>query len=297
MAFEPNYATTGRFYVYYNDKTGDVNIARYNVSANDANVADPNSAKVILTIAHHTYGNHNGGWLGFGPDKFLYAAVGDGGSGGDPDCRGQNPQELLGKMLRLNVVGQITYTLPITNMAGAAPEVWATGLRNPWRNSFDRQSGELYIADVGQNAWEEVDVAPANAASGINFGWSKREGKHNYDNACAASSVVARDPVLDYAHQDGNGSITGGYVYRGSSQPWLNGTYFYGDASSGRVWAMTQTQPGVYSSVQITQTGRTIASFGEDKQGELYIADLGGTVYRLTSKALLNSVYLPLVNK
>jgi glucose/arabinose dehydrogenase len=306
LAFEPNYATTRRFYVYYTDKnsatSGDIVIARYTTS-NNPDVANTQETRV-LTIPHRVHGNHNGGWLGFGPDNFLYAGIGDGGSGGDPDCRALNPQDLLGKLLRLNVVGQITYTAPITNMhsitSSAAPEVWAIGVRNPWRNSFDRQSGEFYIGDVGQNEWEEISTLPAHSAAGKNLGWSKREGKHDFSNGCPASAIPVTDPTAEYNHAEstvGCASVTGGYVYRGISQPWLNGNYFYGDACSGQLWAMWQPQPGSYTYTQILDTDWNIVSFGEDKQGEIYVVHHGGAIYRLASKLLLKVAYLPLVRK
>ena len=310
LAFEPNYAKTKRFYVYYSDRnpdtSGDIVIARYTAS-DDPDVANTSETRV-LTIPHRLHGNHNGGWLGFGPDGFLYAGIGDGGSGGDPDCRATNPQDLLGKLLRLNVVGQITYTAPISNMhsitASAAPEVWAIGVRNPWRNSFDRQSGAFYVGDVGQNAWEEVSALPANSAAGLNLGWSNREGNHTYSNSCAASPIASIDPVAEYNHSESTSpcaSVTGGYVYRGSSQPWLNGNYFYGDACSGQLWALWQPQPGVYTHTQILDTAWAIVSFGEDKQGELYIVHHGGTkdgaVYRFASKLLSKATFMPVVMK
>ena len=258
LAFEPNYATTQRFYVYYSDRdsdpspdvdtTGDIVIARYTAASDNQDVANTLETRV-LTIPHRTYGNHNGGWLGFGPDGFLYAGTGDGGNGGDPDCRSSNPHDLLGKLLRLNVVGQITYTSPISNLqntiTNAAPEVWAIGVRNPWRNSFDRQTGAFYVGDVGQNIWEEINALPAHSAAGLNLGWNRREGNHSYSDSCAASLIANTDPVAEYNHAESTGqcaSVTGGYVYRGSSQPWLNGSYFYGDACSGQLWALWQPQ-------------------------------------------------------
>ena len=286
LAFEPNYAQTGRFYVYYTNNAGDENIARYTRSITDTNLADPLSATLLLTITHPNETNHNGGWLGFGPDGFLYAGTGDGGGGGDPQCTAQNLNELRGKMLRLNVVGAITYTTPISNMANARPEVWAIGLRNPWRNSFDRLTGDFYIADVGQGAWEEVNAAPAGSAAGLNFGWSQREGRHDYNNNCPPSGIPQTEPFFDYGHNAAGGrSVTGGYVYRGPSYPWLNGFYFFGDFGSGRIWASSQpTTTGVYSTVEILDTNYGISSFGEDASGELYLINYGaGDILRLQS--------------
>lgn len=283
LAFEPNYASTGRFYVYYTNNDGDQAIVRYSVSSNP-NVANAGSAVPIMTIPHPNQNNHNGGWLGFGPDNNLYIGVGDGGGGGDPYCTAQNVNDWRGKILRINVAGQVTYTIPSGNIfaAGQKPEVFAIGLRNPWRSSFDRMTGDLYIADVGQTAREEVNFAPANLGAGVNYGWSKFEGNLPYSNGCPASSIPPRAPFVDYGRSLGT-SITGGYVYRGSNYPWLNGTYFYGDFGSGRVWAAWQTSSGVFSTTQINVPAYNFSSFGEDVNGELYLVDYGGVVYRLTS--------------
>jgi glucose/arabinose dehydrogenase len=285
LAFEPNYATTGRFYIYYTASgSGDIVISRYNVSTN-ANVANALSATPLITIPHNLQSNHNGGWLGFGKDGFLYAGVGDGGGGGDPYCNAQTVGARLGKMLRMNVVGQTSYTSPTTNTfaAGQAAEVWAIGLRNPWRSSFDRLTGDLYIGDVGQGAREEVNYLPANTSAGTNHGWPQREGNIAYSSPCANSGIVQSNPFFDYGRSLGQ-SVTGGYVYRGSNYPWLNGFYFFGDFSAGRMWASWQTTPGVFSTVVVKDsTGVNISSFGEDVNGELYVVGYGGTIYRLTS--------------
>ena len=239
LAFEPNYKTTGRFYVYHTvqrDGHSDEVIARYTVSSSNPDVADKTTRQEVLYIPHHALvngtdqdnGNHNGGWIGFGPDSLLYADVGDGGGGGDPFCSGQNADLLLGKVLRLNVVGQVAYTAPTSNTftSPQKPEAWAFGLRNPWRASFDRQTGDFYIADVGQGEREEVNFVPAGSAAGLNFGWNRFEGLKAYGNSCTASTIAPTSPITDYTHAVGN-SITGGYVYRGAAYPWLNGVYFY----------------------------------------------------------------------
>ena len=291
LAFEPNFANTGRFYVYYTNNNGDENIARYTRSLTDTSIANSLSATILITVPHPDQANHNGGWLGFGPDGFLYAATGDGGGGGDPFCAAQNASELRGKMLRLNVVNQVRYTSPTTNTFAITattkiPEVWALGLRNPWRNSFDRQTGQLYIADVGQGAWEEVNAVPAGASAGLNFGWSQREGRHNYSSGCAPSGIAQTEPFFDYDHSaTGGQSVTGGYVYRGPSYPWLNGVYFFADFVSGRIWASTSlTTTGVYNTVEITNTNFGISTFGEDVAGELYFADYDNSdIYRINS--------------
>lgn len=304
LAFEPNYATTGRFYVYYTNKSGNQVIARYQVSGNP-DIADPSSGQILLTIPHPNYGNHNGGWLSFGPDGNLYAGTGDGGGGGDPFCAAQDPADLRGKILRLNVVGQVTYTIPAGNVFTATqrPEVWAIGLRNPWRNSFDRQTGDLYIADVGQNAREEVNFAPANSPAGLNFGWSQYEGSIPYSDGssnagpfdCPPSGITPTMPITDYGRSLGS-SITGGYVYRGQSYPWLNGVYFYADFGSGKLFAAWKSSPGSsFTGAFIRDTGYSVASFGEDVNGELYLVNYtNNTIYRLTSEFRGQSVYVPI---
>lgn len=302
LAFEPNYATTDRFYVYYTNKSGDQVIARYQVSGNP-DVADPSSGQILLTIPHPNYGNHNGGWLGFGPDNNLYAGVGDGGGGGDPFCAAQDPADLRGKILRLNVVGQVTYTIPAGNVFTTTqrPEVWAIGLRNPWRNSFDRQTGDLYIADVGQNAREEVNFAPANSPAGLNFGWSQYEGSIPYSDGssnagpfdCPPSGITPTVPITDYGRSLGS-SITGGYVYRGQRFPWLNGVYFYADFGSGKLFAAWKSSSGSsFATAFIRDTGYNVSSFGEDVNGELYVVDYtNNTIYRLKFRG--RSVYAPI---
>ncbi|MCS6848275.1 MAG: PQQ-dependent sugar dehydrogenase [Anaerolineae bacterium] len=303
LAFEPNYVTTGRFYVYYTNKSGDQVIARYQVSSNP-DVADPNSGQILLIIPHPEYGNHNGGWLGFGPDGNLYAGVGDGGGGGDPFCAAQDPTDLRGKILRLNVAGQVTYTIPAGNIFTTTqrPEVWAIGLRNPWRNSFDRQTGDLYVADVGQNAREEVNFAPASSSAGLNFGWSQFEGSIPYSDGssnagafdCPPSGIAPTMPITDYGRSLGS-SITGGYVYRGQRYPWLNGVYFYADFGSGKLFAAWKSSPNSpFATAFIRDTGYNVSSFGEDANGELYLVSYSGAIYRLRSEFRGKLVYVPI---
>lgn len=286
LAFEPNYATSQRFYIYWTGPTGDINITRMGPKTGDPNQADPISASLLLTVSHSTQSNHNGGWLGFGPDQFLYAAIGDGGSQNDPNCNGQNVATRLGKILRINPVGQVTYTVPTTNSftAGQDPVVWAWGLRNPWRNSFDRLTGDLYIGDVGQGTWEEIDFVPAGSAAGLNYGWNRREGPVSSGLTGCSDNPPYVSPVLSHDHGVGN-SITGGYVYRGAKYPWLQGKYFYADYGAGKVWIATQTSPGVFSASQLTSTfgANTLSSWGEDAAGELYLVNINGTVYQLDS--------------
>jgi glucose/arabinose dehydrogenase len=288
LAFHPQYAANGRFYVYFTDPNGDIRIVRYLVSAADSNVADPLSADTVLAVAHPGQSNHNGGQLQFGPDGKLYAGLGDGGSGGDPDGNGQDRHALLGKLLRLDVDGASGYTIPATNPfqsdTTAAPEIWALGVRNPWRFSFDRQTGDLYIGDVGQGAWEEVDVQPAASAGGVNYGWVVMEGRHCYPpgtNTCNQTGLTL--PVIEYDHPAGC-SITGGYVYRGTRVPMLSGQYLYADYCTHFVRSF------VYSGGQATQQrnwtpqldpGGNVSSFAQDQRGELYILTLGGSLYRV----------------
>jgi glucose/arabinose dehydrogenase len=312
LAFEPNYASTGRFYIYYTNTSGDQVIARYTVSAGDPDKADPNSRVGILTIPHPTNGNHNGGWLGFGPDGMLYAGVGDGGGGGDPFCAAQNPDDLRGKILRLNVVGQSTYVAPPDNIFALPqkPEVWAMGLRNPWRSSFDRQTGDLYIGDVGQGAREEVSHLAAGSPSGADFGWSTYEGSLTYSNSCPDKTTGVIMPATDYGRSLGT-VVTGGYVYRGNQHAHLNGTYFFGDFDSGRIWALwVPTPTSAFTRTEVINTDLHISSFGEDSDGELYVVDYGcydnnscnptrpGAIYRLTSQSnLLPRMFLPMTRR
>ena len=296
LAFHPQYASNGQFFVYFtgNSNTGaginfgDIVIARFRRSAANPNLADPASRVNLLTIPHSTYQNHNGGALRFGPDGFLYAGVGDGGSGGDPFNSGQTLSSLLGKILRINVTGVPTYSIPASNpfrlVAGARPEIWAYGVRNPWRFSFDRSTGDLYIGDVGQNAWEEVNRQAASASGGANYGWNVCEGNHRYPPLATVTNCVPPlnyvAPILEYPRSDGS-SITGGYVYRGQSTPDLAGRYVLGDFSSSRLWHASATG-GAYTLI----AGLTpqVSTFGEGESGELYLANLGaGTISGFSS--------------
>ncbi len=302
LAFEPEYATTRRFYVYYTDNNGDQVIARY--LSDGADDADEQSAVIVLTIPHPNNGNHNGGWIGFGPDGLLYAGVGDGGGGGDPDCTGEDPAELRGKILRLDVVGQATYTSPPSNIfmpspSQQRPEVFAAGLRNPWRNSFDRTTGDLWIGDVGQGAWEEIDRLPAGSAAGANFGWSRFEGTHAYSNNCSnRTGKTETAPIFDYPHGSAGGnSVTGGYVYRGSRFPEIAGNYYFADFSTRRLWATFRSAPSSpYQTVVVANDlGFTPSSFGEDTNGELLVVDYDGAVRRLI--VLNRATLLPFTRK
>ncbi|GAB4421703.1 MAG: hypothetical protein Fur0044_19350 [Anaerolineae bacterium] len=296
VAFHPNYESNRFFYIYYTNTSGNLVIARYTTSSNNPSLADPASAQPILTIPHPTHSNHNGGQLMFGPlDGYLYIGTGDGGSGGDPDENAQNKNVLLGKILRINVNSGSPYSIPPDNpFAGAtagADEIWAIGVRNPWRFSFDRGDsggagkGDMYIGDVGQGQWEEISYQAAGTPGGVNFGWDCREGRHDFEPGNCSSGVALTDPIAEYSHSLGV-SVTGGYVYRGSQYPALFGYYFYADYGSGRIWSMTKTGSNSWSTPEQEygppSSTFSVSAFGEDEQGELYLLDyFGGTIRRL----------------
>jgi uncharacterized protein (TIGR03437 family) len=279
LAFPPGFATKKYFYVNYTDLLGDTVIARYRVTENP-DLADPASGTVILTI-DQPYDNHNGGGLAFGPDGYLYIGMGDGGSGGDPQNHAQNPNSLLGKMLRIDVenTGGAPYRIPADNpfaqSAGYRGEIWALGLRNPWRYSFDRQTGDLYIGDVGQSSWEEVSFQPASSRGGENYGWRRMEGAHCFNPASGCPQEGLTLPVVEYSQSAGDCSVTGGYVYRGARFPNLQGTYIYGDYCSGRIWGLTRDQSGWRNSLLLDST-INITAFGQDEAGNLFVTDHGG---------------------
>ena len=287
LAFHPDYAANGFFYVNYTDRAGDTVIARYTRSAANANVADPASAKVLLQV-DQPFANHNGGQLAFGPDRYFYIALGDGGSGNDPGDRAQNRADLLGKILRIDVDGGDPYAIPpgnpFVNTFISRAEVWAYGLRNPWRFSFDRVTGDLFIADVGQAQREEVNFQPASSNGGENYGWRVMEGSLCYippsDNCNREGRFV--EPVLEYGRAGGACSVTGGYVYRGTRSPRFNGVYFYGDFCNGVLRGARQTSPGVFADTIVVDTPHQISTFGEDVNGEVYLADYrNGAIYRI----------------
>ena len=290
LAFHPRYASNGRFFVDYTNKNGDITLARYSVSS-DPNRADPASGVVLLTIPHPDFSNHNGGQLQFGPDGYLYVGTGDGGSGGDPNNNAQNPLSLLGKILRLDVDSATPYAIPPSNpfitRISARGEIWAYGLRNPWRFSFDRATGDLWIADVGQGAWEEIDVQPAGSSGGQNYGWRRMEGTHCYNPATNCQDGSLTLPVLEYGHTNGACSVTGGYRYRGLRYPRLSGVYFYGDYCNGVISGAT-SQNGTFTTRTLASTGMMISTFGEDAAGEIYVADYAkGVVYQIVDPAPL----------
>lgn len=285
LAFHPNYAVNGYFYVNYTNTAGNTVIARYTVSTNP-NVADATSAVQILTV-NQPFSNHNGGTLKFGPDGYLYIGMGDGGSAGDPGNRAQNINENLGKMLRIDVDSASPYGIPADNpFVGAVPgndEIWAIGMRNPWKFSFDMANGDLWIGDVGQNQYEEINHIPSPAATGLNFGWKCYEGTHVY-STCTGTTTFTY-PLAEYSHGASNCSITGGYVYRGSTYPNLVGKYVFADLCSNKIGYV---QPG---SGTITWTATLpagyLTTFGQDINGEVYVgSSSNGTIYKLIDTSL-----------
>ena len=291
LAFHPQYAANGRFYVDYTDRSGETHVVEFTVSSN------PDSASAtereILAVTQ-PYSNHNGGQLAFGPDGDLYIGLGDGGSGGDPQGNGQNLGTLLGKILRIDVSSGSPYAIPADNpfvaRAGARGEIWSYGLRNPWRFSFDPETGDLMIGDVGQDLWEEIDHEPAGRG-GRNYGWNRMEATHCYPPGSPCDPTGLTLPVAEYAHSEGC-SVTGGYVYRGSALPELSGTYYYGDYCTGMIRSL-RIEAGIaverrdWTAVLRTALGgpmRGLSSFGIDARGELYMVLLGGEVYRLARK-------------
>jgi uncharacterized protein (TIGR03437 family) len=282
LAFPPDFAQKQRFYVDYTDVNGNTAIAQYRMTVN-ADVADGASGIVLLRVTQ-PFSNHNGGQIRFGPDGYLYVALGDGGSGGDPQGNAQNLGSLLGKLLRIDVdsaPGQlrIPSTNPFVNTAGARGEIWAYGLRNPWRFSFDRATGDLWIGDVGQDTYEEIDLQPAISPGGENYGWNRTEGLHCYTAGCSTMGLTP--PVFEYPHTAGACSITGGFRYRGNLSPGLRGTYVYGDYCNGRIWGL-EWNGSAWSNRLLLASGFLITTFGQDDEGEVYVADANtGTMRRI----------------
>jgi glucose/arabinose dehydrogenase len=333
MAFPDDFATSGIFYVYYNavvdlappavdgESNGtcdlgtgcDSVVARFRLS-DEPNRADPSSEEQLLVV-NQPYANHNGGQITFGPDGYLYVGLGDGGSGGDPHNLAQNKESLLGSMLRIKVNSTGPYEIPETNPYTPAPpaygglarivifpaprqEIWAAGLRNPWRYSFDRQTGDLYIADVGQSSYEEVNLQLASSTGGENYGWNVMEGNHCYGaSSCSFDGYVL--PIIEYDHSMGD-SITGGYVYRGSDYPELNGIYLYADYEEGKIWGAWPDRD-VWRNQLFLESGLTyaIVSFAEDQTGELYVIDMTGAIYKIVDLVSIHArptqLHLPMV--
>lgn len=287
LAFAPDFPVDDRIYVNYTDRNGDTVVARIEATPERA---DPSSESRVLKLEQPAR-NHNGGMLLFGPDRMLWIGTGDGGRANDAFGNGQNPATLLGKMLRLDVLSVTGegYVVPADNPwidatwqgQDVRDEVWAVGLRNPWRYSFDRATGDLWLGDVGQNAYEEIDFLPAGMTrqGGVNFGWPIMEGLHCFQTrSCDDSGLVL--PVVEYDHNGGNCSVTGGYVYRGAAFPLLTGVYFYGDFCSGRIWGYDAQDPDANPRL-LLDTDMQISSFGEDAEGELYVVDFRGAVFRI----------------
>jgi glucose/arabinose dehydrogenase len=311
VAFPPDYAAKGYFFVYYTNQSGDNQVSRFYVS-DEANVALPDSEELILYLNHPFHSNHNGGQLAFGPDGYLYIATGDGGGGGgDPEGNAQNTASLLGKILRIDTnVSQpiitasrvvylplvirggdndstLPYRIPADNpfvgIAGYREEIWALGLRNPWRFSFDPEMGDLYIGDVGQGSWEEIDFQPASSTGGENYGWNEMEGTHCYLPNCETSGMTL--PVFEYpTHAEGGCSVTGGQIYRGGSFSGMAGFYFFADYCNGRISGLIH-DGGTWQSQVLLDTSLNPSSFGESESGELYIADLSsGQIFQIVEQ-------------
>ena len=290
LAFDPQYSTSGRFFVSYVDLAGKSVLASYTVSSANPDVANAASASIRLTVDHPATAYHYSGGLAFGPDGFLYMALGDGGESTDPNNHGQSLADLLGNILRLDVSGATLYTIPATNpfvgQAGARGEVWAYGLRNPWRFSFDRANGDLYIGDVGQDTREEIDVSTAasGGGKGLNYGWATMEGATCY-RAAGCDQTGLTLPALDYPH-DPRCSVTGGYVYRGAAIPALQGTYFYADYCVSRLHSFRYSGGSATNQKEWTSLdpGNNVVSFGEDGAGELYVVTRGAGIYRIAPR-------------
>ncbi len=286
MAFHPNYAQNGFFYVNYTNTSGHTVIARYQVSSSNPNLANSGSAQIVMTI-NQPFGNHNGGHMAFGPDGFLYIGMGDGGSSGDPGNRAQNMNDLLGKMLRIDVNSGSTYSVPPSNpfvgQSGIQPEIWASGLRNPWKFCFDRANGDLWIADVGQNAKEEVNKRPGSSTGGENYGWRCYEGNSTFNTAGCAPAGTMVFPIADYGHSAPFSfcSITGGSVYRGSNYPALQGIYFFTDYCAGVLYGISGNDIAGYTTTNYGSAGAAVVAIQEDAAGELYIVRQGGTIAKI----------------
>lgn len=285
IAFPADYTTSGRFYVYYTVPGNDIKIVQFRRSAHDANLADPASARPVLTIDHHAFTNHNGGQLAFGREGDLYIGVGDGGSENDPDGNGQNTATLLAKILRIAPSPNGGYTIPASNpfarQSGKRQEIWAYGLRNPWRFSFDRTTGDMVIGDVGQDRWEELDFVPAGSGAGANYGWSVWEGDERFNSGQAANAIA---PVLTASHGSGYCAIIGGYVVRDRSLPSLYGRYLFGDYCRAKIESVKLASGRATGLHETGLEVPALSSFGQDASGRIYVASLKGPVYRLAQR-------------
>ena len=279
LAFHPEFLINGAFFVNYTDLQGSTVVARYHAVAENPDIADASSGEILFRLSQ-PYANHNGGHIEFGPDGYLYIALGDGGSANDPLGAGQNRQLLLGSILRIDVDSAAPYAIPLDNPfvgdPSARDEIWAYGLRNVWRFTFDRATGDMYMADVGQNQWEEINFQPADSAGGENYGWNVWEGKHIFAGGSAPNHVP---PIYEYSHSFGC-SVTGGNVYRGEAIAELEAVYLFGDWCSGRIWGAWRDHELAWHADELVKTGLPISSFGEDEAGEVYVIDYGGALYR-----------------
>ena len=282
LAFDPAYENNGLFYVYYSAKKPRRSVvSRFSVNPNDPGKADPGSESIVMEIAQ-PFSNHNGGQIAFGPDGYLYIGLGDGGRGGDPMLNGQNTATLLGSLIRIDVsdlAGRFRYRIPgdnpLSSIAGAKPEIWAYGFRNPWRFSFDRETGDLWLGDVGQNLWEEINLVK----KGRNYGWNVMEGAHCFRprNGCTETGLDL--PIIEYNSSQGC-SVIGGYVYRGTRLTSLFGTYLYGDFCRGTVWGLRHDGQTVIEHIVLAKVDAQITSFGEDQAGNVYILSRDDGIYR-----------------
>ena len=284
VAFHPRFAHNGWLYVYYTAPDGTNTLSRFRATA-DLQRGDPDTELVLLqqTSPHDT---HNGGMVAFGPDGMLYVGLGDGGGADDQFGNGQHGDTLLAKIVRIDVNTEpyaVPQDNPFVHTSTIRSETWASGLRNPWRFSFDRATGDLYIGDVGQNQWEEINFQPAMSRGGANYGWSIKEGSYCfYTTTCDSTGLT--DPIVAYDHYQGI-AVTGGYVYRGQHVPALYGAYLFGDYGTGRIWAAARDDRGVWTTTEVGQIPALISSFGEDEAGEVYLTDIGGgAVYRVTAQ-------------
>lgn len=286
LTFHPKFSENGRFFVNYTDLDGDTVVSEFGLTDNPDR-ADPGSERVLIKIDQPAT-NHNGGQVKFGPDGYLYIGMGDGGSAGDPEGNAQNLDALLGKMLRLDVGGEKPYAIPADNpfkdRDGARPEIWAYGLRNPWRFSFDSETGDMYIGDVGQNLWEEIDFQPHSSGGGENYGWDYTEGSHEFEMPRGYDTSGITFPVFEYGRDDGC-SVTGGYVYRGEEFPALAGTYLFADFCTGKLWGLRKKDGGDWEWSMLKDTDIQPSSFGEGPNGSVYILDFPkGRVFKITAE-------------
>jgi len=289
LAFHPNYQQNRKFYVnYVRNSAGQFQsvIAEYTASAANANFADPAAERILLTVDQvNNFPNHKAGQLAFGPDGFLYFGLGDGGSAGDPLGHGQDTQTLLGKMMRIDVNAAspgLQYRIPSDNpfvFGGGLPEIWAFGFRNPWRFSFDGATGRQFVADVGQDNFEQIDIVQ----KGGNYGWNTMEGMHCFNPSTGCNMAGLALPIAEYSHAEGD-AVIGGFVYHGASIPAMRGTYVFGDLDTGKIWNLTETTANTWNRTLLMQSGLTISSFGQDQAGELYVVDFNGKVFKIVAK-------------